>query len=133
VIGSRGSSALAGDQIDSEQAEEKWIVFGALTRATRLCVVALPDDPDGRAASGRSRRPCRRRRVHRARVQASLSKGMMTWPRCVAIASSAARSSTRTIGMFEAVPLTSAAFTFWRRTGHNTSASATFEPRFPRA
>jgi DNA helicase-2/ATP-dependent DNA helicase PcrA len=45
------SSALAGDQIDIEQAEEKRIAFVALTRAMRLCVVALPDDADGRAAA----------------------------------------------------------------------------------
>lgn len=44
-------SALAGEDIDSEQAEEKRIAFVALTRATRICVVALPDDTDGRNAA----------------------------------------------------------------------------------
>jgi superfamily I DNA/RNA helicase len=45
------SSALAGDQIDAEKAEEKRIAFVALTRAKRLCVVALPGDAAGRAAA----------------------------------------------------------------------------------
>ena len=44
-------SALAGDEIDAEKAEERRIAFVALTRAERLCVVALPDDDGGRAAA----------------------------------------------------------------------------------
>lgn len=45
------SSALAGEEIDAEQAEEKRIAFVALTRAERICVVALPDDDAGRKAA----------------------------------------------------------------------------------
>lgn len=45
------SSALAGEEIDAEQAEEKRIAFVALTRAKRICVVALPDDEGGREAA----------------------------------------------------------------------------------
>ena len=44
-------SALTGEEIDAEQAEEKRIAFVALTRAERVCVVALPDDRGGRAAA----------------------------------------------------------------------------------
>jgi ATP-dependent DNA helicase UvrD/PcrA len=44
-------SALAGEEIDAEQAEEKRIAFVALTRAERICVVALPDDGRGRVAA----------------------------------------------------------------------------------
>ena len=44
-------SALSGEDIDAEQAEEKRIAFVALTRAERICVVALPDDQHGRAAA----------------------------------------------------------------------------------
>ena len=44
-------SALAGDEIDAEKAEEKRIAFVALTRAERICVVALPDDDGGRTAA----------------------------------------------------------------------------------
>jgi hypothetical protein len=44
-------SALAGEAIDAEQAEEKRIAFVALTRAKRICVVALPDDEGGREAA----------------------------------------------------------------------------------
>lgn len=35
-------SALAGEEIDAKDAEEKRIAFVALTRAKRICVVALP-------------------------------------------------------------------------------------------
>jgi superfamily I DNA/RNA helicase len=45
------SSALAGDELAEEQAEERRIAFVALTRAVRICVVALPDDTSGRAAA----------------------------------------------------------------------------------
>lgn len=45
------SSALAGEQLAEDQAEEKRIAFVALTRAVRICVVALPDDASGRAAA----------------------------------------------------------------------------------
>jgi DNA helicase-2/ATP-dependent DNA helicase PcrA len=44
-------SALTGEEIEAEQAEEKRIAFVALTRAERICVVALPDDVRGRAAA----------------------------------------------------------------------------------
>jgi DNA helicase-2/ATP-dependent DNA helicase PcrA len=44
-------SALAGAEIGAENAEEKRIAFVALTRAERICVVALPDDEGGRAAA----------------------------------------------------------------------------------
>jgi DNA helicase-2/ATP-dependent DNA helicase PcrA len=44
-------SALAGEEIDAKDAEEKRIAFVALTRAERICVVALPDDDGGRAAA----------------------------------------------------------------------------------
>jgi DNA helicase-2/ATP-dependent DNA helicase PcrA len=44
-------SALAGEEIDTKDAEEKRIAFVALTRAERICVVALPDDDGGRAAA----------------------------------------------------------------------------------
>ena len=44
-------SALSGEEIGAEDAEEKRIAFVALTRAERICVVALPDDDGGRAAA----------------------------------------------------------------------------------
>jgi hypothetical protein len=44
-------SALAGEEIGAEGAEEKRIAFVALTRAERICVVALPEDDGGRAAA----------------------------------------------------------------------------------
>lgn len=44
-------SALAGKALDEKDAEEKRIAFVALTRAERICVVALPDDETGRAAA----------------------------------------------------------------------------------
>lgn len=45
------SSALAGEEIAAADAEEKRIAFVAVTRAERICVVALPDDERGRAAA----------------------------------------------------------------------------------
>jgi superfamily I DNA/RNA helicase len=44
-------SALAGEETDARDAEEKRIAFVALTRAERICVLALPDDDGGRAAA----------------------------------------------------------------------------------
>lgn len=44
-------AALTSDKMDEDQAEEKRIAFVALTRAERICVVALPDDKDGREAA----------------------------------------------------------------------------------
>ncbi|HEX3692636.1 MAG TPA: UvrD-helicase domain-containing protein [Solirubrobacteraceae bacterium] len=44
-------SALAGGDIEEKDAEEKRIAFVALTRAERICVVALPDDDGGRSAA----------------------------------------------------------------------------------
>ena len=44
-------SALAGAEIDAEQAEETRIAFVALTRAKQICVVTLPDDDGGREAA----------------------------------------------------------------------------------
>lgn len=44
-------AALAGEEIGAGEAEEKRIAFVALTRAERICVVALPDDDGGRAAA----------------------------------------------------------------------------------
>jgi hypothetical protein len=46
------TSALSGQTIAADEAEEKRIAFVALTRAQRLCVVALPDDAAGRHAAG---------------------------------------------------------------------------------
>lgn len=44
-------AALTGDEIEEAQAEEKRIAFVALTRAERICIVALPDDQGGREAA----------------------------------------------------------------------------------
>jgi superfamily I DNA/RNA helicase len=44
-------AALASEKMDEAQAEEKRIAFVALTRAERVCIVALPDDTDGREAA----------------------------------------------------------------------------------
>lgn len=44
-------SALSGGEIEEKDAEERRIAFVALTRAERICVVALPDDESGRAAA----------------------------------------------------------------------------------
>ncbi len=41
-------AAVAGTEIDPEKAEERRVVFVALTRAQRYCLVALPDDARGR-------------------------------------------------------------------------------------
>lgn len=45
------TSSLEGDAIPTGLAEERRIAFVALTRAQRICVVALPDDKAGRAAA----------------------------------------------------------------------------------
>lgn len=42
-------AAVAGVEVDPEKAEERRVLFVALTRARRYCLVALPDDPRGRA------------------------------------------------------------------------------------
>jgi hypothetical protein len=44
-------AALVNEEMADDQAEEKRIAFVALTRAERICVVALPDDKDGREAA----------------------------------------------------------------------------------
>jgi DNA helicase-2/ATP-dependent DNA helicase PcrA len=44
-------TAVRGDRVNDDHAEERRIAFIALTRARRLCVVALPDDDSGRAAA----------------------------------------------------------------------------------
>jgi len=41
-------AAVAGTAIDAEKAEERRVIFVALTRAQRYCLVALPDDRRGR-------------------------------------------------------------------------------------
>lgn len=41
-------AAVAGTAIDPEKAEERRVIFVALTRAQRYCLVALPDDQRGR-------------------------------------------------------------------------------------
>jgi DNA helicase-2/ATP-dependent DNA helicase PcrA len=41
-------AAVAGTEVDPEKAEERRVVFVALTRAQRYCLVALPDDARGR-------------------------------------------------------------------------------------
>jgi DNA helicase-2/ATP-dependent DNA helicase PcrA len=45
-------AAVAGTEIDPEKAEERRVLFVALTRARRYCLVALPDDRRGRAVAG---------------------------------------------------------------------------------
>ena len=44
-------AALTSEEVEEAQAEEKRIAFVALTRAERICIVALPDDPGGRDAA----------------------------------------------------------------------------------
>jgi DNA helicase-2/ATP-dependent DNA helicase PcrA len=44
-------AAVAGTQIEAEKAEERRVLFVALTRARRYCLVALPDDARGRAVA----------------------------------------------------------------------------------
>jgi ATP-dependent exoDNAse (exonuclease V) beta subunit len=41
--------SLAGKDIAEEEEEERRINYVALTRAERFCLLALPDDPRGRA------------------------------------------------------------------------------------
>lgn len=41
-------AAVAGTEINPEKAEERRVIFVALTRAQRYCLVALPDDVRGR-------------------------------------------------------------------------------------
>jgi superfamily I DNA/RNA helicase len=40
-------AAVSGTDPDPEKAEEQRVLFVALTRARRYCLVALPDDPLG--------------------------------------------------------------------------------------
>jgi hypothetical protein len=44
-------AAVAGADIDPEKEEERRVLFVALTRARRYCLVALPDNPRGRAVA----------------------------------------------------------------------------------
>ncbi|WP_040600870.1 UvrD-helicase domain-containing protein [Patulibacter medicamentivorans] len=44
-------AAVAGTEIDAEKAEERRVLFVALTRARRYCLVALPDDGRGRSVA----------------------------------------------------------------------------------
>lgn len=44
-------AAVSGADIDAEKEEERRVLFVALTRAARYCLVALPDDQRGRAVA----------------------------------------------------------------------------------
>jgi superfamily I DNA/RNA helicase len=44
-------AAVGGETIDAEREEERRVVFVALTRARRYCLVALPDDARGRGVA----------------------------------------------------------------------------------
>jgi DNA helicase II / ATP-dependent DNA helicase PcrA len=44
-------AAVAGNEPDPEKAEEQRVLFVALTRARRYCLVALPDDNRGQAVA----------------------------------------------------------------------------------
>ncbi|MEY8017681.1 UvrD-helicase domain-containing protein [Mycobacterium servetii] len=44
-------AAVAGSEVDPEKEEERRVLFVALTRARRYCLVALPDDARGRAVA----------------------------------------------------------------------------------
>lgn len=44
-------AAVSGSEIQSEKEEERRVLFVALTRAARYCLVALPDDQRGRAVA----------------------------------------------------------------------------------
>jgi DNA helicase II / ATP-dependent DNA helicase PcrA len=46
-------AAVSGAAVDPEKAEERRVIFVALTRAQRYCLVALPDDTRGRAVAAR--------------------------------------------------------------------------------
>ena len=42
-------AAVGGGELDPKRHEERRVLFVSLTRARRYCLVALPDDPRGRA------------------------------------------------------------------------------------
>lgn len=44
-------AAISGAEVDAEKEEERRVMFVALTRAARYCLVALPDDQRGRAVA----------------------------------------------------------------------------------
>jgi superfamily I DNA/RNA helicase len=44
-------AAVSGAEVDAEKEEERRVMFVALTRASRYCLVALPDDQRGRAVA----------------------------------------------------------------------------------
>lgn len=44
-------AAINGANVESKKEEERRVLFVALTRAARYCLVALPDDPRGRAVA----------------------------------------------------------------------------------
>jgi superfamily I DNA/RNA helicase len=44
-------AAVSGSKVNPEKAEERRVIFVALTRAQRYCLVALPDDTRGRAVA----------------------------------------------------------------------------------
>lgn len=44
-------AAIGGTDLDPERAEERRVLFVALTRARRYCLVALPDDQRGIAVA----------------------------------------------------------------------------------
>ena len=46
-------SVLDGDQQSAADEEERRIIYVALTRAERYCLLALPDDDKGRSLAGR--------------------------------------------------------------------------------
>jgi superfamily I DNA/RNA helicase len=46
-------SVLDGEESSDVDEEERRIVYVALTRAERFCLLALPDDPKGRALAAR--------------------------------------------------------------------------------
>lgn len=46
-------AAVTGTEIDPDKAEERRVIFVALTRAERYCLVALPDDARGRNVAGK--------------------------------------------------------------------------------
>ena len=44
-------AAVRGDEVEAKKEEERRVLFVALTRAARYCLVALPDDARGRAVA----------------------------------------------------------------------------------
>jgi ATP-dependent exoDNAse (exonuclease V) beta subunit len=44
-------AAISGSDIESKKEEERRVLFVALTRAARYCLVALPDDARGRTVA----------------------------------------------------------------------------------